>query len=183
MAYRAALALGMASCFTSCGEGQGDPHPYGDPIGQPSTTREGSGCDDIGRPCGLTVRFEPSELPLGSYSIEVTTSAGVTRCIFPVEAERLQTPEEAMAQDAILAQCAEQGTCPPGRCTGTNIVYVGSDGLTIVDESSQISVRVRDIEAGSEVEQDFTPMYMEHPARTERCHLCRVANESMSLPL
>lgn len=138
-------------------------------------------CPDVGPPCGLTVTFEPAGLALGRYSIEVTTSAGVTSCNYAVEPERIQTQAEAEAQDAMLAECSARGDCPRP-CTGPNTVYVRADGLTIVEESTEVSVVIQSLATGQSSAETFAPAYSDHPARTAECSLCRVADDSMPPP-
>jgi hypothetical protein len=139
-------------------------------------------CPDVGPPCGLTVTFEPTGLALGRYSIEVTTSAGVTSCNYAVEPERIQTQAEAEAQDAMLAECSARGDCPRRPCTGPNTVYVRADGLTIVEESTEVSVVIQALATGQSSAETFAPAYSDHPARTAECSLCRVADDSMPPP-
>jgi hypothetical protein len=177
-----ARALGLSGCVLACGNAEdGNRTPNGDTPAVEASAPERY-CNDVGPPCGLTVTFEPLGLAIGTYFIEITTSAGVTSCELAVEPERLQTAAEAEAQDAMLQTCSAQGTCPPGPCAGPNTVYVRPDGLTIVEESSEISILVRDVATGMVATQSFEPSYSDHPARTAECHTCRVAADSMLSP-
>lgn len=209
MDWRSAWLILAAACFAACGGSAGEePNATAqiarssdaDEAGARETSQNGSVagssnpsgddtiqelpiyCPDVGPPCGLTVTFEPAGLPLGEYSIEITTASGVTSCNHAVEPERIQTPAEAEAQDAMLAECAAQGNCPRRPCTGPNTVYVRTDGLTIVEESTEVSVVVRALTTGQISAETFAPVYSDHPARTSECSMCRVADDSMFPP-
>ncbi len=139
----------------------------------------GEFCHDVGPPCGLTVDFDGGNLDVGTYTVAIDSSAGLTSCDYVVETPTHQTQEEAEEADQALIDCQEDDSCGDDWCTGPETVYLRSSSLTIDGDSASITITIENVDTGAESSKVFSPSYVDHP---EDCADCVTAADSMPLP-